>query len=91
MYDRINKNESLLQNEFSYCLGVDIDENALEIFKRNLEDFEDCHNINMLQCDVRQLLKLVQHNDHLFDTAIMNPPFGTKHIKSFKNLFFQII
>ncbi|KAG8432416.1 hypothetical protein GDO86_016895 [Hymenochirus boettgeri] len=59
-----------------FCLGFDIDEDALEIFKTNAEEFE-LANIDMLQCDICSLptnclVKCV-------DTVIMNPPFGTKH------------
>jgi predicted RNA methylase len=62
-----------------YVLGVDIDEDALDICSSNLEDFE-INTVDLLATDVRQLLS--PHNKHLhkiFDTAVMNPPFGTKH------------
>lgn len=60
-----------------FCLGFDIDADALEIFHRNIEDFE-LTNINMVQCDVCSLSDSMSET---FDTVIMNPPFGTKHNK----------
>ncbi|XP_069791785.1 rRNA N6-adenosine-methyltransferase METTL5 isoform X3 [Narcine bancroftii] len=39
------------------CLGVDIDEDALNIFHRNAEEFE-LTNVNMLQCDVCSKLSM---------------------------------
>ncbi|XP_066543538.1 rRNA N(6)-adenosine-methyltransferase METTL5 [Amia ocellicauda] len=60
------------------CVGFDIDEDALEIFSRNAEEFE-LTNIDMVQCDVCSLESDRFYNK--FDTVIMNPPFGTKHNK----------
>lgn len=57
------------------CVGFDVDEDALEIFKRNVEEFE-LHNVDVVQCDVCAIGSLY---DKKFDTVIMNPPFGTKH------------
>lgn len=59
------------------CVGFDIDEDALEIFNRNVEEFE-LTNVDMIQCDVRSLSNRMSK---LFDTVIMNPPFGTKNNK----------
>ncbi|XP_069009890.1 rRNA N6-adenosine-methyltransferase METTL5 [Embiotoca jacksoni] len=58
------------------CVGFDIDDDALDIFKRNAEEFEIC-NIDVVQCD----LCCLEAEDYVnkFDTVIMNPPFGTKH------------
>ncbi|XP_068101678.1 rRNA N6-adenosine-methyltransferase METTL5 [Hyperolius riggenbachi] len=68
------------------CLGFDVDEDALEIFRSNVEEFE-LTNIDLVQCDVcslpgNWLLKSV-------DTVIMNPPFGTKHNKGMDMLFLR--
>uniref|UniRef100_A0A2K6KQZ1 Methyltransferase-like protein 5 n=2 Tax=Rhinopithecus bieti TaxID=61621 RepID=A0A2K6KQZ1_RHIBE len=59
------------------CVGFDIDEDALEIFNRNVEEFE-LTNIDMVQCDVCVLSNRMSKS---FDTVIMNPPFGTKNNK----------
>ncbi|KAA0715474.1 Methyltransferase-like protein 5 [Triplophysa tibetana] len=58
-----------------FCVGFDIDEDALEIFKRNVEEFE-LSNIDVVQCDICSMGSLYGKK---FDTVIMNPPFGTKH------------
>ncbi|KAK1336902.1 hypothetical protein QTO34_002938, partial [Cnephaeus nilssonii] len=60
------------------CVGFDIDEDALEIFNRNVEEFE-LTNVDMVQCDV--LCSLSNRMSKSFDTVIMNPPFGTKNNK----------
>lgn len=60
---------------FRFCVGFDVDEDALEIFKRNVEEFE-LPNIDVVQCDVCSIGSLYVNK---FDTVIMNPPFGTKH------------
>ncbi|XP_053483240.1 rRNA N6-adenosine-methyltransferase METTL5 [Ictalurus furcatus] len=57
------------------CVGFDIDSDALDIFKRNVEEFE-LPNIDMVQCDICSIGSLYTKK---FDTVIMNPPFGTKH------------
>ncbi|KAM9486182.1 rRNA N(6)-adenosine-methyltransferase METTL5 isoform 1-T2 [Clarias gariepinus] len=57
------------------CVGFDIDSDALDIFKGNVEEFE-LPNIDMVQCDVCSVESLYTNK---FDTVIMNPPFGTKH------------
>ncbi|XP_010889229.1 rRNA N6-adenosine-methyltransferase METTL5 isoform X2 [Esox lucius] len=58
------------------CVGFDIDDNALEIFKRNTEEFE-LTNIDLIQSDISSLSSDAYAKK--FDTVIMNPPFGTKH------------
>ncbi|NXY89534.1 METL5 protein, partial [Alcedo cyanopectus] len=67
------------------CVGFDIDADALEIFKSNIEDFE-MMNIDMVQCDVCSLADSMAET---FDTVIMNPPFGTKHNKGWDMVFLQ--
>ncbi|XP_071475195.1 rRNA N(6)-adenosine-methyltransferase METTL5 isoform X3 [Marmota flaviventris] len=59
------------------CVGFDIDEDALEIFNRNVEEFE-LTNVDIIQCDVCSLSNRMSKS---FDTVIMNPPFGTKNNK----------
>ncbi|XP_029385888.1 rRNA N(6)-adenosine-methyltransferase METTL5 [Echeneis naucrates] len=58
------------------CVGFDIDDDALGIFRRNAEEFE-ISNLDLLQCDLCSLEPDVYAQK--FDTVIMNPPFGTKH------------
>ena len=60
----------------SLCVGFDIDEDALEIFRRNAEEFE-ISNLDLVQCDLCSLDTDAYASK--FDTVIMNPPFGTKH------------
>lgn len=72
----------------SYVLGVDIDGDALEIASSNIKLF-DILNIELLQCDVRQLSHILGGR-HKFDTVIMNPPFGTKHNKGLDSLFVEV-
>lgn len=62
---------------YRLCVGFDIDEDALEIFNRNVEEFE-LTNVDMVQCDVCSLSNRMSKS---FDTVIMNPPFGTKNNK----------
>ncbi|XP_004634867.1 methyltransferase-like protein 5 [Octodon degus] len=59
------------------CVGFDIDEDALEIFNRNVEEFE-LTNVDMIQYDVCSSSNRMPKS---FDTVIMNPPFGTKNNK----------
>ena len=63
---------------FRTCFGFDIDSDALGICQRNVEEFE-LNNVEIVQLDVRQWARV---NDHhfvqMFDTVIMNPPFGTR-------------
>lgn len=58
----------------SHCIGFDIDQDALDIFVANKEDFgiENCEAVN---CGIEYLD--IKWNK-VFDTVIMNPPFGTR-------------
>ncbi|XP_057709113.1 rRNA N6-adenosine-methyltransferase METTL5 isoform X2 [Corythoichthys intestinalis] len=62
--------------EAGLCVGFDIDDDALDIFKRNVEEFE-LSNVDLVQCDL--CLLMAEDYRSSFDTVIMNPPFGTKH------------
>lgn len=62
--------------EAGFCVGFDLDNDALEIFRRNAEEFE-ISNFDLVQCDLCTLN--VEAYSSKFDTVIMNPPFGTKH------------
>jgi len=60
------------------CYGFDIDSEALKICQRNVEEFE-LSNVEIVELDVREWVKLDDHRFiHMFDTVIMNPPFGTR-------------
>ena len=67
---------SILFSDVRFCVGFDIDNEALEIFRRNAEEFE-ISNVDLVQCDLCTLEAGAYANK--FDTVIMNPPFGTKH------------
>jgi len=71
----------------SYVLGVDVDEDALEICSSNLEEFE-MTNVDLLQSDVTSLLGQTRLYGS-FDTVVMNPPFGTKHNQGIDMVFLQ--
>lgn len=59
----------------SHVVGVEIDTDAIEIFRMNLQGFE-LNNVDCIQWDVLSLEGLEFENK--FDTVLMNPPFGTK-------------
>uniref|UniRef100_A0A8C4SCW1 Methyltransferase-like protein 5 n=1 Tax=Erpetoichthys calabaricus TaxID=27687 RepID=A0A8C4SCW1_ERPCA len=69
------------------CVGFDIDEDALEICSRNIEEF-DLKNTDTIQCDVCALVP--ERFSNKFDTVIMNPPFGTKHNKGMDMQFLKM-
>jgi predicted RNA methylase len=64
--------------------GVDIDKDALAQCSKNIDHF-DITNIELINADCKQLLKLYDikknslFSDIEFDTIVMNPPFGTKY------------
>ncbi|XP_071947005.1 rRNA N(6)-adenosine-methyltransferase METTL5-like [Antedon mediterranea] len=69
------------------CVGVDIDKDALETCHVNCREFE-LTNVEQVQYDLTKLelgkwLKL-------FDTVIMNPPFGTKRNKGIDMVFLKL-
>ena len=72
----------------SYVLGVDVDEEALQISNSNISQFE-LTEIDLIQCDVKELPQMLE-GKLKFDTVIMNPPFGTKHNKGLDSLFVEI-
>ncbi|XP_074558907.1 uncharacterized protein LOC141814855 isoform X1 [Curcuma longa] len=53
-------------------IGVDIDPQSLEIASENAVDLE--LEMDFMQCDINNL----RWRDHLVDTVVMNPPFGTR-------------
>uniref|UniRef100_A0A182MWK5 Methyltransferase small domain-containing protein n=1 Tax=Anopheles culicifacies TaxID=139723 RepID=A0A182MWK5_9DIPT len=59
-----------------FVVGVEIDPNAAEDFRENCDEFE-LHNVECFQADVMHLPALWSETP-LFDTVLLNPPFGTK-------------
>jgi len=55
----------------------DIDEEALEIAKNNVESLELNDNVQIIQTDVNQL-RLCNKLNKYFDLVITNPPFGIR-------------
>ena len=55
----------------------DIDEEALEIAKNNVENLELNDNIQIIKTDVNQL-RLCKKLNKYFDLVITNPPFGIR-------------
>ncbi|CAL1582347.1 unnamed protein product [Knipowitschia caucasica] len=72
--------------EAGFCIGFDIDNEALEIFRRNAEEFE-ISNLDFVQCDISSL-ELEAYSSK-FDTVIMNPPFGTKRNQGIDMIFLK--
>lgn len=71
------------------CLvtAIDIDEDALDIFRDNVEEFE-ITNVDTVQCDF--LNSSVYRWENYFDTVLMNPPFGTKNNSGIDMKFLQM-
>ncbi|KAJ1949568.1 hypothetical protein FBU59_001087 [Linderina macrospora] len=69
-------------------LGMDIDQDALEIAQENIDEFEINDTVDLMHASVCEPAKdgtglamngaLVEKMQRKFDTAILNPPFGTK-------------
>lgn len=74
-----------------YCLGFDIDPDALQICLNNCDelDEDDRANIDLIQVDAVHEFALDRFHK-AFDTVIMNPPFGTKSNKG-KTLHFVCV
>jgi len=63
---------------FRMCFGFDIDSDALNICQRNVEEFE-LNNVEIAQLDICKCARVDDHRFvQMFDTVIMNPPFGTR-------------
>lgn len=71
--------------EPDHILGVDIDQDALKICQRNIEHYECGELIDLVRADCKQIFEKdccgLWRLDNMFDTVIMNPPFGTKNQK----------
>ena len=61
-------------------VSIDIDSDALELARSNIEHYELEEQIKVIEADLMQLIlgPEPQYNDY-FDTILMNPPFGTKN------------
>lgn len=57
----------------AFCSGFDIDSDALRICAKNVNEFEFT-SYDLLVCDIT---KLNEKFHNLYDTVVMNPPFGT--------------
>lgn len=71
----------------AHVVGVEIDSDAIEIFKSNVEGFE-LDNVDCVQWDVLALEGI--NFDLKFDTVLMNPPFGTKQNSGIDMKFLRI-
>ena len=58
-------------------VGVDVDADALEIAEDNLDEL-GADNTELVRANVVDGLPWRSSADGLFDTVVMNPPFGTK-------------
>lgn len=59
-----------------YVCGFEIDNDALDIAKENILNYE--LDIDLIQCDITNIELLLNNDGYVFDTIIMNPPFGTR-------------
>lgn len=58
----------------AHVVGFEIDQEAIEVFATNLSDME-IENVDIVHCDVNT----IENYGKIFDTVILNPPFGTKN------------
>ncbi|KRX96885.1 WW domain-containing protein, partial [Trichinella pseudospiralis] len=71
---------ALLQGA-DYCVGFDVDFDALQVCKSNINSLQLTEYADFVQCDCTALFNKQQSGYYFckaFDTVIMNPPFGTK-------------
>lgn len=61
---------------FSYGLGVEIDKDSLKICQANIKSCGLECSVDVLCLDVTKNTCSIKP---IFDTVIMNPPFGTKN------------
>ncbi|KAI8458950.1 S-adenosyl-L-methionine-dependent methyltransferase [Phakopsora pachyrhizi] len=68
----------------NYTLGVEIDPDAIEIAKSNLEimELDETERPDFIQADIRLFISLLKNK-------VMNPPFGTKN-KGIDMIFLQL-
>ncbi|XP_077978889.1 rRNA N(6)-adenosine-methyltransferase METTL5-like [Glandiceps talaboti] len=70
----------------SLCIGFDIDDDALDICRKNCGEF-DITNLDLIQCNICNMDTTKWKKS--FDTVIMNPPFGTKHNEGIDMVFLR--
>lgn len=70
-----------------FVTSVEIDADALEVFQENIQEME-IENIDIVQCDF--LSESYFRWENMFDTVIMNPPFGTKNNAGIDIKFLQM-
>lgn len=58
----------------SFCVGFDVDEESLNIYKNNMDEFE-FSTFDTILCDIN--VDIFEKFHKFFDTVLMNPPFGT--------------
>lgn len=72
-------------------VGIDIDPDAIELFKENMENTFDEDEMPVLTLINASVLDLASspflRPDLLFDTVLLNPPFGTKDNAGIDMLF----
>ena len=71
------------------CVGFDIDRDALDICRQNLDEFEVA-NVDLVQADLTSLDTKRCPWSKRFDTVVLNPPFGTKHNKGIDLQFVRL-
>ncbi|XP_053681866.1 rRNA N6-adenosine-methyltransferase Mettl5 [Sabethes cyaneus] len=71
----------------SHVIGIEIDADAVEIFKNNVNGFR-LSNVDCIQLDVLNMNDPTI--DHKIDTVLMNPPFGTRHNSGIDMKFLRI-
>nr|CAB3263774.1 methyltransferase-like protein 5 [Phallusia mammillata] len=71
-----------------YTLGVDIDEDALTLFRENCSMLVPSNSVECLQCDIRQYMTNKSFRTS-FDVIFMNPPYGTKNNKGIDMEFLE--
>lgn len=69
----------------SFCVGFDIDEDVLNTYKSNMDEFEFTTHDTVL-CDVSS--NVMDKFQKKFDTVLLNPPFGT-HNKGIDMIFLK--
>ena len=69
--------------EPSEIIAIDLDTDALEIARQNIEKYELEDQVKVINTDILKLMDGQGEKEidlvGYFDTVIMNPPFGTKN------------
>eukprot|EP01094_Clydonella_sp_ATCC50884_P020097 TRINITY_DN4097_c0_g1_i1.p1 TRINITY_DN4097_c0_g1~~TRINITY_DN4097_c0_g1_i1.p1 ORF type:complete len:220 (-),score=59.43 TRINITY_DN4097_c0_g1_i1:87-746(-) len=66
-------------------IGVELDEAAIAVARRNIDEYEVGATCFVVQGDVRN----IPLRDNIADTVVMNPPFGTKKNKGIDVVFLE--